>query len=66
MTPKQSTARLLCYIAAAMLSAVTTGIMSVDFSDWRQAVVFVCGVLGAGVAALRAYIDQSPTQVEKP
>jgi hypothetical protein len=66
MSPKQSTVRLLCYVSLSMLAAVTGGIMAVNFSDWREVVLFGCGIAGAGITALRSYIDQSPTQITKP
>jgi hypothetical protein len=65
MTPKQSTLRLFCYIMLAMISAATSGLMSIEFTDPRQVAFFALGILGAGFTALRSYIDQSPTQVDK-
>lgn len=65
MTAKASTLRLFCYIALAMISAATSGLMNVDFNDGRQVAFFFLGILGAGFTALRSYIDQSPTQIDK-
>ncbi len=64
MTAKQSTARLCLYIAQALLAAAVTGIMAVDFTDWKQVALFVLGIIAAGVNTARSYIDQSPTQVQ--
>ena len=65
MSPKQSTARLIFYIATAMLATFSGGIMSVDFSDWRAVALFVSAIIGAGLTAARGYLDMSPSQVVK-
>jgi uncharacterized membrane protein len=66
MTRKDSSIRLVLYISAATLSAASAGLQSVDFADPRQVVGLALGTLIAAVTAWRAYIDQSPAQIEKP
>ena len=65
MTPKQSTARLLLYVAIAMITAASSGIQTVDFSDWKHVAGYVLGILATGLVTARSYIDQTPTQVDK-
>ena len=65
MTPAQSAARLLLYVAAAMLT-----VLGSDFPQMRDADLhawiglFIKAAL-AGVVTARAYIDKSPTEVNK-
>ena len=66
MTPKQSTARLTIYVMIAMLGAASAGIDVVDFSDIKQVSKYAISVILVGLITGRSYIDQSPTQVEKP
>ncbi len=63
MTYKQSTARLVLYVAIAMLAAAQSGLSSVDFTQWVEVAQFVLGVLVTGLVTARSYIDQSPGQV---
>lgn len=65
MTSKQSTARLVFYVATAMLATFSGGIMSVDFSDWRAVALFIAAIIGAGLTAARSYLDTSSSQVVK-
>ena len=65
MTPAQSTARLLLYVAAAMLT-----VLGSDFPQMREADLhawfglFIKAAL-AGVVTARAYIDKSPSEITK-
>jgi hypothetical protein len=65
MTAKQSTARLILYIATAMVTAASAGVATVDFSDWRQLLSLILSVLATGLVTARSYIDTTPGQVEK-
>ena len=64
MTAKQSTARLVLYVAIAVVSAASAGIATVDFSDPRQLTAFVLGVLATGLTTARSYIDKTPSEVK--
>jgi Trk-type K+ transport system membrane component len=66
MTPKQSTARLSLYILIAMGTAASAGLTTVNFSDWRETTSFALSVLMTGLITARSYIDQTPTQIDKP
>lgn len=66
MTPKQSTARLCLYVAIAMLTAASSGVASVDFSDLKATVQFAMGILVTGLVTARSYIDQTPNQIKPP
>jgi Trk-type K+ transport system membrane component len=66
MTPKASTARLLLYVAIAMVTSASAGFQTVDFSEWKQVAGFTLSVLATGLVTARSYIDQSPTLVSKP
>ena len=66
MTPNQSTGRMFYYIATAMLTTFTGGIMTADFSNWRSTVLFVAAILGAGLTAARGYVDKSSHEVVQP
>ncbi len=65
MTPAQSIARLILYVAAAALTVLAS-----DFHQMEEATrhewigLFIKATL-AGVVAGRAYIDKSPTEVIK-
>lgn len=63
MTPKQSTARLILYVAIAMCAASSAGLQSVDFTEMKQCVGYVLSIITTGLVTARSYIDQSPTQV---
>ena len=66
MTPKQSTTRLVIYVLIAMLTAASTGLQSLDVSDWKQVTGYALGILTTGLVTARSYIDQSPNQVQQP
>jgi hypothetical protein len=63
MTPKQSTARLSLYVGIALVTSASAGISSVDFSDAKQTIGYILGILATGLVTARSYIDQSPTQI---
>lgn len=65
MTPKQSTARLLLYVAIAMLTSASAGLQTVDFANWKEAASFALAVLTTGLVTARSYIDQTPTQIKE-
>jgi Trk-type K+ transport system membrane component len=66
MTAKQSTARLALYILIAMGTAASAGLTTVDFLDWRETVSFALSVCMTGLITARSYIDQTPTQIDRP
>jgi len=65
MTPKQSTARLILYVAIAMLTAASSGIATINFTDLRETIQFAMGIIVTGLVTARSYIDQSPNQIDK-
>lgn len=66
MTPLDSKIRLTLYVLIAMVSAAMAGIVSVDFSDRKQVVIFALAILAAGLNTARSYIDKSPTEIVPP
>jgi hypothetical protein len=66
MTQKQSIARLTLYVCLAMVTAASAGVLTVDFSEPKQVAVFGLAILAAGLNTARSYIDQTPTQIDKP
>lgn len=65
MTQKQSTARLVLYVAISLVTSASSGIASVDLSDMKQTIGYALGILATGLVTARSYIDQTPTQVYK-
>lgn len=66
MTPAQSTARLLLYVAAAVLTVLASDLNSMaEATQYEWIALFLKAAL-AGVVAGRAYIDKSPTEINKP
>jgi hypothetical protein len=66
MTPTQSTARLLLYIAAAILTVLVSDFPQMKEADTHAWIGLILKSALAGVVAGRAYIDKSPTEVIKP
>jgi len=66
MTPAQSTARLILYVLATMLTSAAAGLASVDFSDKKQVAAYALGIVTSGVITARSYIDKSPSEVKTP
>lgn len=64
MTSAQSTTRLILYVLIAMVSTATTGLVSVDFSDYKETAVFGLSVLASGLVTARSYIDKTPSEVK--
>jgi uncharacterized membrane protein len=64
VTRKDSNVRLALYIAAGTLSAASAGAQTVNFTDPKEVFGFAIGVMLAAVTAWRAYIDQTPNQVQ--
>ncbi len=69
MTSLDSKLRGFIYVAIAILAFAGTGVPSLPISDEAKTWIgFFVGTTTAGLVALRAYIDQSSSQVaeEKP
>ena len=66
MTAKSSSARLMLYVLIAMIAAASAGVLTVDFSDRKQVVIFLLAIIAAGLNTARSYIDTSDSQVPKP
>jgi len=65
MTPKQSTARLALYCAAAFIMPIAANWNAMEHATiFQWAGMLIQSSLTAIIAA-RAYIDQSPNQVDK-
>lgn len=64
MTSTQSATRLILYVAVAMVSAASAGLMTVDFSDNKQVAAFALSILTTGLITARSYIDKSPSEVQ--
>jgi hypothetical protein len=65
MTPAQSTARLLLYVAAAVLTVLASDFHQMESATQHQWIGLFIKAALAGVVAGRAYIDKSPTEVIK-
>jgi hypothetical protein len=66
MTPKQSTARLVLYCLAAFLTPIGANWAQMGDATLHQWVGMIIQASISTVIAARAYIDQSPNQIEKP
>ena len=66
MTPAQSIARLLLYIAAAVLTVLVSDFPQMQEATTHQWIGLLLKAALAGVVAGRAYIDKSPTEVTRP
>ena len=66
MTKVESNVRLALYVIGAMLVTASGSMQSVDFSDAKQLTGWALAVITSGVIALRAYIDKTPAQIDKP
>jgi hypothetical protein len=66
MTQKSSTLRLTLYILIAMGTAGSAGLATVDFSNVREVTGYALSILMTGLITARSYVDQTPTQVDKP
>jgi fumarate reductase subunit C len=64
MTALDSKIRLLLYVLIAMVTAASAGVMTVDFTDQKQVIVFSLAVIAAGLNTARSYIDKSPAEVK--
>lgn len=64
-TQKDSTIRLVLYIAVAMITTASAGVLTVDFTDPKQVAVFSLAIIAAGLNTARSYIDQTPTNVQQ-
>lgn len=63
MTPKQSTARLLLYVATSVITSASAGLATLDLANHKQLIGYALGILATGLVTARSYIDQSPNQV---
>jgi hypothetical protein len=66
MTPAQSIARLLLYVAAAVLTVLASDFHQMESATTHQWIGLLIKASLAGVVAGRAYIDKSPTEVTRP
>lgn len=66
MTPLQSTARLVLYVAAAALTVLASDFNSMAGATQHEWIGLFLKAALAGVVAGRAYIDKSPSEVIKP
>ena len=65
MTPKQSTARLVLYCLAAFITPIAGNWAQMAEATTHQWAGMILQALVATIIAARAYIDQSPNQVDK-
>jgi hypothetical protein len=65
MTSTQSTARLILYVAAAVLTVLGSDFDKMESATTHQWIGLLIKAALAGVVAGRAYIDKSPTEVIK-
>lgn len=67
MTALDSKLRGFLYVGIAVLAFAGGGVPSLPISDdaktWAG---YLIGLVAAGMVALRAYIDQSPSEVTEP
>jgi hypothetical protein len=63
MTYTQSLARLILYVAAAVLTVLVSDFPQMQDATTHQWVGLILKAALAGVVAGRAYIDKSPTEV---
>jgi len=66
MTPAQSTARLCLYCAAAMLTVLGSDFPQMRDADFHAWIGLFIKASLAGVVTARAYIDKSPTEINRP
>jgi len=66
MTPAQSFARLALYVAAAALTVLANDFNSMADATQHQWIGLFLKAALAGVVTGRAYIDKSPTEVNRP
>jgi hypothetical protein len=66
MTPAQSIARLLLYVAAAVLTVLVSDYPTMQDATHHEWIGLMLKSALAGVIAGRAYIDKSPTEVTRP
>ena len=65
MTPLQSIARLVLYVAAAVLTVLVSDYPNMQDATQHQWIGLLLKSALAGVIAGRAYIDKSPTEVTR-
>jgi hypothetical protein len=66
MTPKQSNLRLFLYCLAAFLTPIASNWAQMGEATIHQWVGMMIQATVSTVIAARAYIDQSPNQIDKP
>ena len=66
MTPKQSNFRLILYCLAAFLTPIGANWAQMSEATLHQWAGMVIQATISMVIAARAYIDQSPNQIDKP
>jgi hypothetical protein len=65
MTPKQSTARMLLYATIAGITPIAANWNQMESASAFQWGGMLIQAAVTSLIAIRAYIDQSPTQVDK-
>jgi len=65
MTAQSSQNRLYLYVAISIIGAAQNG-SSVHFGLNWETISYFLAIIAAGLVAVRAYIDKSPTEVDKP
>lgn len=63
-TKKDSNVRLALYVVIAMATAASTGLNTLETADAKGIVAFALQVILAGLITARAYIDQTPNNVQ--
>lgn len=65
---RQWRASLWLYVVGSMLSAISAGVMAVDFSQTKQVVAFIAGILAVGVLQAKSVMDRTDVddEVEEP
>lgn len=63
-TRKDSNIRLALYVVIAMATAASTGIERLDLADQKAVFGYVLQIVLAGLITARAYIDQTPNQIQ--
>jgi hypothetical protein len=64
VTRKDSNVRLSLYVAIAMATAASTGLGTLDLADPKAVFGFALQIILSGLITARAYIDQTPNQIQ--
>jgi hypothetical protein len=63
-TQKDSNVRLVLYVSIAMATAGSSGLAALNTADMKIVFGFVLHIILQGLIAARAYIDQTPNNVQ--